>query len=147
MLSPLVRTPSAFVILTTGPSEATRQFRTRTDKVFSRPLRSLRCNSADFSMICVCFHQSLRAMVAHAATGTQRLQSVFPGLRDTLPTVLSRLLTVDSETPCRRAAKRVRTVRQLYRCGDLLDDFVHGFSMNRCDLYATPFCRAPLGIS
>jgi hypothetical protein len=53
-----------------------------------------------------CFHQSLRAMVAHAVTGTQRLQSVFPGLRDTLPTVLSRLSTVDSETPCRRAAKQ-----------------------------------------
>jgi hypothetical protein len=71
----------------------------------SRPLRSHLCNSAVFSTICVDCHQSSRAMVAHAVTGTQRLQSVFPGLRDTLPTVSCRHWTVDSETPCRRAAK------------------------------------------
>jgi len=37
----------------------------------SWPLRSHPCNSAAFSTICVDSHQSSRAMVAHAVTGTQ----------------------------------------------------------------------------
>lgn len=118
-LSPLARTPSAFVIPWQSPSAIAFITCLRTTSSLHRPCDNSESKPAGcfhdpfavfaatqpLSQRSACIHQSLRAMVAHASTGIQRLQSVFPGLRDTLPNVSSRLLTVDSETPCRRAAK------------------------------------------
>lgn len=62
-------------------------------------------------------HQSLRALVAMPLLAPSDC-SQSPWSEGHPVTVSSCLWSVDSETPCRRATKLVRTVRHLYRYGD-----------------------------